>query len=159
MPTEVALRGIGVSVYEHSRPFRTETREDTDAPLLPSKRGRIDETNVVGLGPREAFSDAKRPSRDPQLPLPDATQLKSLPAVVTGVNDISVIITCQLPKGEVDVRLPKSVVPPQLAVFGTPVALSVDEDGGFRRPVLVERHIEPRARTPEEIEVDEWIES
>lgn len=83
--------------------------------------------------------------------------MKSVPAVVAGIDEHSVVIACHLPGGEVTVRLPKGVVRPDLAVFGKPVFLTLDESSGFRRPVLVEREIEPRAPTPEEVEVDEWL--
>lgn len=159
MPTEAALRGIGDLIYEKSRSLRTETREDADAALQIGNRPRRYETDVGDLGPREVFSGAERPARERQLSLSDTSALKSVPAVVTGIDEHTIVIACHLPRGEVEVRLPKGLVPPDLAVFGKPVSLSLDESSGFRRVVLVEREIERRAPTPEEVEIDEWIES
>ena len=152
MPTEAAAQGIGEHVYQRSRITRTETGEDA----RPHSKY---ETNVEGLGPRRAQFGRERPPRDRQLPLTNTALLRSVPAVVTGIDEHSVIITCQLPRGDVEVRLPRAVVPSNLAVFGSTVSLSLDESSGFKRPVLIERQIEPRERTPEEIEIDDWIES
>ena len=158
MPTEAALQSIGDWTYQQSRTSRTETGEDADTALIIGKGTRRYETDVEGLGPREAFFGAPRPAADRQLSLSDTSALKSVPAVVTGVDEHSVVIACHLSGGEVEVRLPKGVVPPELAVFSTPVWLALDDSSGFRRPVLVEREIEPREPTPEELEVDKWLE-
>ena len=89
--------------------------------------------------------------------LPMTAGIRTINGVVGHILKDSITISCRLPSGQWDLRLPPALVPDELQNFGLPVRISLDTTGGIRRPIVTARPIEPQAKLPGQEDVEDWL--
>jgi len=154
---EIAHTLLRQHVMKQFRQSRsTELPKPTVSPFSPS------------LPPRTEISTPDRPSSlltgappadDAAPQLPTAAGLSAVDAVIDEIKRDSVIVRCLLPDGTLELRLPPSLIPPELLIFGQPIAISLGQRDGIRAPVIQRRNITESVQFSDQEEIDRWIES
>lgn len=84
---------------------------------------------------------------------------KSVDAVVYRIMPDFVVIHALLPSGQLELTLPAGLVSEDLRQYGTPVSVSLDIDGGFKRPKITRREVAVRAELQNQQEIDRWVDT
>jgi hypothetical protein len=130
-------------------------REERLSYFAPSFRR---ETEASALQPTEIFvSESPDVKATPQIP--QSAGLKTIDAVVGDLLVDSVVIHCLIPSGNIDIRLPPSLIPSDLLVYGKPVRLSLSSQQGGRYPRVEAREIGPQPKFAGEDQLLDWVNS
>jgi hypothetical protein len=157
MPT-VPSAATNAELVTQRNVTRTASNEDAQvAGLYPGMTG----STAVPLKKLPNVLVFNGPGEEPQQELPQVQRSRSLPAVVLEVTDVSVAIACQTGANEsIRISLPRDLIPDDLARYGTPVTLSLEQTRHVRYPKVVPRmYTRTAPKTPEEIEIDRWVDS
>jgi hypothetical protein len=98
----------------------------------------------------------------PTQPLINSAGLREVKAVIGESLDFdNFIVYCYPPATpRFDIRLPNSLIPPELRAYGRPVFVSIDSQDGYKRPVIKPREVtQPLDETKDIKEIDRWIAS
>jgi len=160
MKTEIRSGGAGVDFWETAHAGqKTDTRKTGIKKINYAQMGLGKSTGGSQLGLYSNLSADEIGRQDDQLSLENAKFGKTVNAVVTAVDESSVTLRCQLPARSVEVTFYRGFLDAELAVYGTPVSLSLKEDGNIRRPSIKKRHVIQDFESPEISEIDKWLNS
>ena len=88
-----------------------------------------------------------------------AFELVAVNAAVSELTDETITFDCFVPSGNMEIKLPSSVVPDHLRVFGQPVRVSLARDCGYRAPVIEAREVEASASVSGLADLEAWVDA
>ncbi len=103
---------------------------------------------------------AKEDEQLSNMPLMQSSLKKEINAVVSRLTNECVFVNCLLPNDTVELSLPRGIVNPELALYGTPVSISIEVIDGYRQPVIKARSVENNPHYTKELqEIDKWLDT
>ncbi|WP_417463199.1 hypothetical protein [Kordiimonas sp.] len=91
-------------------------------------------------------------------PTKEKHDLESVNGVVQKIEGEIAILKCSLPKGEIEISVPKDLLPSSSRFFGAPLTISLDRKNGFRKLDIAARELREERYTPDNFaELEEWI--
>lgn len=133
-----------------------EVREETERPNFAGA-GTHHTTDIESSVETIPLSEVDIPEGQRQFELKNKEQQNSINAVVSKVDENSVFLKCQLPDRNLEISFARGYIDRELAIYGTPVSLTLQEIQGIRRPVIKFRVIEEKENTNEVKELEDWI--
>jgi hypothetical protein len=137
--------------------YRTESKSapaERDNPFVPIPSSQTSPVANTAQGAGTTVITAQAETATFQPP-----GSKHVDAVVREVMRDTVRIECLMPGGAVEIQLPPTLFPAELMQVGQPVALSIDMEGGYRRPVITARDPSPQPKLPGQEEFERWTDS
>jgi hypothetical protein len=74
----------------------------------------------------------------PSEPVNEPALKQEVDAVIIAVDDVSVVCEVLLESGNIEIQLPKALIPNK-PFYGMPVSISLDESSGYTAPVIRKR--------------------
>ena len=145
---------------------RTRETDQTSDDVSRERRGlslvpTTSETKPAGeglLGYRLRESEVSPEEAQSQVELPLDQREKRVEGVVFTVDQTSVSVRCRLPDRFVELLLPRSVVPDEVAHYGAAVSLEVDKTSAYRRLKISSRDVVTPIRDGNLAAIDAWLE-
>jgi hypothetical protein len=137
--------------------YRTEpktTATEKDKLFVSAPKSR---TVVANTAQQEARATIATDASDVATLQPQGSKVVN--AVVREIMRDSVRIECVMPGRNIELQLPPSLFSEELMQPGQPIALSLDTEGGYRRPVVRARQPSPQPNLPGQEEFERWADS
>ena len=152
--------------YGEAVKFQPESRsEKTSSPAAKSvfssfQFGEVSAKtdHIIEEGSRISFNLVPRAKRIADTATSPTSAKKEVDAVITAVEDVSIICEILLDTGNVDIRLPKALFPKQ-PFYGMPISITLDDSSGYTVPKVTLRTIPDKSQESNVAKVTELIDS
>jgi len=132
----------------HAENFAVESRRPESETIAADEADEIQ--HIFQTGPE------RRGARQIEMPL--AQDVREVPAVVGALDEISVVLNCQLPDGMTKIRVPLANVPDELRRYGATVSVSVDLDAVGETLAIRAREVDgARIDFDDRRDVEAWL--